>query len=504
MRVTSLQLQNFRSFESMEPIALDQLNVLVGPNNAGKSSLLRALHLLQTGCGSMPPEVRVGANAAQVTIGLSEVHGVFPWSTQSQINTDFGTVTINISSSDRITGNFNMAFREPNVGLNQLQNMEPNHFIVPYLSKRKTATYQEDVRNEHALRVANDMSFLAAKLSRLANPGFPEHEHYSKTCMAILGFLVTAIPSAGGQRPGVYLPDRQTIPIDQMGEGVPNIVALLADLSLSTGKLFLIEEPENDLHPQALKALLDLIVESSKSNQFVISTHSNIVVRHLASAPNSKLYNINTEAGRMPPVATIREVEPTVEARLTVLRDLGYAFSDFDLWDGWLILEESSAERIIRDYLIPWFAPKLSRVRTVATGGIDQVEPTFDDFYRLIRFTHLEEAYRNAAWVRVDGDKPGAEIIKQLQNRYPSWNADRFKCFSKAQFEHFYPSEFSQQVNEALANVDKQARRNAKRQLLDDVRAWLDADEPRGREALEKSAAEVIADLKNIESQLIK
>ena len=49
MRVTSLQLQNFRSFENMEPIELDQINVLIGANNAGKTSILRALYLIQQG-----------------------------------------------------------------------------------------------------------------------------------------------------------------------------------------------------------------------------------------------------------------------------------------------------------------------------------------------------------------------------------------------------------------------------------------------------------------------
>ena len=287
-----------------------------------------------------------------------------------------------------------------------------------------------------------------------------------------------------------------------MGEGVPNIVALLADLALSEGKLILIEEPENDLHPQALKALLDLIVESSKSNQFVVSTHSNIVVRHLAAAVNSRLYNITSVFGKLPPIATIRAVEPTVDARLEVLRELGYSFSDFDLWDGWLILEESSAERIIRDYLIPWFAPKLARVRTLAVGGVSQVGPTFDDFHRLVLFTHLEEAYRDAAWVRVDGDSAGSEIITRLQGRYPSWKSDRFGCFSKAQFEQYYPAEFAEQTKEVFVHADKQARRKAKQQLLDNVRAWLDADEQRGRKALEQSAAEVISDLRLIESQL--
>ncbi|HKB59210.1 MAG TPA: AAA family ATPase [Gallionellaceae bacterium] len=388
--------------------------------------------------------------------------------------------------------------------LKQLSNMEPDHFVVPYLSKRKAATYQEDVRSDNALRVQSDLSFLAAKLSRLSNPEFPGHEQYRNTCKQILGFVVSTVPSANGQRPGIYLPDRKPLFIDQMGEGVPNIVGLLADLALSRNKIFLIEEPENDLHPKALKALLDLIIESSKHNQFVISTHSNIVVRHLASADNSKLHSVTNKQVAMPPEAAIAEVEPTVEARLQLLRDLGYSFSDFDLWDGWLLLEESSAERIIRDYLIPWFAPKLTRIRTLAAGGIDEVEPTFNDFHRLVRFTHLEEAYRNSTWVRVDGDEPGTKTINALKEKYSTWQPDRFACFGNSQFEHYYPAIFSVKVDDALSKIDKRERREAKRQLLNEVRAWLDEDEARGKTALEQSAAEVIADLKQIESQAVK
>jgi hypothetical protein len=499
MRVKSLQLKNFRSFESMEPIELDQINVLIGPNNAGKSSLLRALHIIQVSNWNIYPDVRVGANVAEVNIGLVDVPA-----TLSHIGKC--TLSIVVSSVDRNAGEVALQIKGPDGAvvhnIQQIQNLDPLHFIVPFLSKRKTSNYQEDVRSEFTLRVNTDMSNLAAKLSRLTNPSFPGNVRYSETCKAILGFVLSAIPSLNGLRPGVYLPNRQTIPVDQMGEGVPNIVALLADLALSENKLFLIEEPENDLHPQALKALLDLIVESSESNQFVVSTHSNIVVRHLAAAANSKLYNVSSELGRMPPIATISAVEPNVEARLEVLRELGYSFSDFDLWDGWLILEESSAERIIRDYLIPWFAPKLARVRTLSVGGVQQVGPTFDDFYRLVRFTHLEEAYRNAAWVRIDGDNVGLETIARLKSRYSTWKPDRFGNFSKAQFEYYYPSEFTAQINQALALAEKPARREAKRKLLNEVRAWLDEDEQRGREALAKSAAEVISDLISIESQI--
>lgn len=387
-------------------------------------------------------------------------------------------------------------------GLGQLPNIEPRHFIVPYLSKRKVMTYTEDVRAQHALQVVPTMTFLAARLSRISNPAFPGYEQYSEACRKILGFVVTSIPSENGQRPGMYLPNGTSIPIDQMGEGVPNIVSLLADLAVSRGKLFLMEEPENDLHPTALKALLDLVSESAKHNQFVISTHSNVVLTHLGAHPQGKVFEIIAKAGVFPTEASVREVEATPQARLEVLRSLGYAFSDFDLWEGWLFLEEASAERLIRDYLVPWFVPELTRVRTLSTAGAGNVVSNVDDFYRLVRFTHLEAVYRDSAWVRVDGDTAGRDAVEELRRRYPTWKADRFACFTESNFENYYPAEFASGVSRVLSIADRKARRDAKRTLLADVISWLDGDKQRAEKALGQSARPVIQALEEIALQL--
>jgi len=502
MHVTSLEIHNFRSFVASGVIPLDQINVLIGENNAGKSSVLKALQLIQQGHADPFSDVRVGskqqaATAASIVIRLTDIADFPQWRTLG--GSDSALYTINITAQRGAGGSVQRSLHESAV--TALPNAEPDHFVVPYLSKRKTAGYHEDVRDQYARQISNDLTYLAAKLSRLSNSSFPGNEQYVRACREILGFVVTAVPSVGGQRAGVYLDDRQTLFIDQMGEGVPNIVGLLADLTLAEGKLFLIEEPENDLHPRALKALLDLILESAKTNQFVISTHSNIVVRHLASAPHSRLFNISATRATFPPVASIAQVESTVSARLEVLRDLGYAFADFDLWDGWMILEESSAERIIRDYLIPWFCPKLARIRTVAVGGTGNVEPTFEDFQRMVRFTHLEQAYAGAVWVRVDGDSSGQGVVATLRTRYPTWAPDRFQHYSQPQFEHYYPEPFAQSA-ELLAIANKQAKRAAKTALLNEVRAWLDADAMRGRVALEISAAEILQDLRVMEQQL--
>jgi len=73
MRVVDLRLRDFRSFIDSEMIQLATINVLVGANNAGKSSVLRGLYLMQDGAGPPFGDVRVGAVSASIQMGLAEV-----------------------------------------------------------------------------------------------------------------------------------------------------------------------------------------------------------------------------------------------------------------------------------------------------------------------------------------------------------------------------------------------------------------------------------------------
>ncbi len=54
------------------------------------------------------------------------------------------------------------------------------------------------------------------------------------------------------------------------------------------------------------------------------------------------------------------------------------------------LLEESSAEKIVREYLIPWFVPKLGgKLRTFSARSVSEVEAKFEDFNKLFVFLHL-------------------------------------------------------------------------------------------------------------------
>lgn len=507
MRVTSLRLVNFRSFEDSETIKLGHLNVLIGANNSGKSSVIRALHQMQEGIGDTFADVRSGSQSATVQISLDDISDVPRWSVGINERLS-GDLFVDIATTDRRSGTSSLRFkpaassRDTAQGDLKFPGTDPRHFVVPYLSKRKSVNYSEDVREKAAMAISSDLSNLAAKLSRISNPQFPKYEQYARSCKEILGFVITAIPSTNGLLPGTFLPNGDGLPIAQMGEGVANVVQMLVNLVTSKKKLFLVEEPENDLHPRALKALLNLMIESAKDNQFVVSTHSNIVVQHLCSAPQSRLYRISVEEGEQPAKAKIEHVPEDSQARLNALSELGYALSDFDLWDGWLILEESSAERIIRSYLIPWFAPGLNRLRTMSANGVDKVESSFADFNRLVLFTHLQPLYLNKAWVRVDGDERGKTIVDNLRKNYSGWTPGNFSVFDQPQFERYYPTNFSDKVDEVLVIQEKAKKRAAKKQLLDEVIAWVEEDHRRAKEALRVSAQSVISDLQSIEQKL--
>lgn len=519
MRLKSIQLQNYRSYDDSGLIRIGNITVFVGRNNSGKSALIRGIAQLQQGIiGIEANDIRKGITAGIVTAQLEDISYETHFVGQSHPNFAEGKLVHTISNprSGSLSSSLQLISTENGSGHNigNINGVEPNNFIYPYLAKRKVTTYDRNVDLVKTTSVTPNLIHLTSKIQRLANDSHPKAGEYKELCEKVLGYKVSTHAAPDGQQSGIHIGDFDHIPIEDMGEGVPNLLGLITMLCVADNKLFLIEELENDVHPEALKALLDVIVEKSATNQFIISTHSNIVVKWLASAASSKLYSVALDPyvpGAVPNTR-ITEIGSSTEARVRVLEELGYELSDFDLWDGWLFLEESSAERIIRDYLIPLYTPKLTRVRTLATNGTGRLKTRFDDFNRLFVFTHLTSRYINKAWVIADGDgvsdtsgTDAVEALKDTYSRKPDsrWSEANFSTWSKHDFEEYYPTHFAQKVTNTLAIEDTQTRRNAKKALLDEVRAWCDQQtETDLKMAFSASAREIIDKLKTIEAGL--
>jgi hypothetical protein len=510
MKITSVRIQNWKSFADSGKVELADINVIVGRNNSGKSAFLRAVHLMQSGSDPQTSDIRLQAEEGEVLLGLTSSrmehdvcrHWHYNYNLDERDTLHFAIELSRRPQNQGTNANIGLGFNEiedsGTPGL--IPASEPNNFIYPYFSKRKVVAFDPQIDERRTLEVAPDLRNLAAKVARLNNPAYDGYEEYARLCEQVLGFQVGTYGSSGGQKAGVSVGRYDHIPIEAMGEGVASQLGLIVDLCMADGNLFLIEEPENDIHPEGLKTLLRVINEKAANNQFIITTHSNVVVKNLGA--ESRLFTVELEfTPKTVPTSTIKQVENTPQARIAVLRQLGYELYDLDLHDGWLFLEESSAQIIIRNYLIPWFVPRLARIQTVAVNGVTNMEPSFEDFRRLFLFAHLEPQYKDRAWVVVDGDAPGQKAVEKLKTKYPSWSSNHFRTWTEENFERYYPAKFAERVSEVLA-LPRDRKRDAKKELLDDVKQWCDSNREEAQAALGESASEVIQLLKEIDLTL--
>jgi len=505
MKLHSIQLENYRSFAASGPLELGQITLFVGKNNTGKSTLIRSPLILQSNIPvNWMEEVRRGQDTAKLQFSFKEINwdhdlkeqGLgLPVTKKATIRANVAKNLNNLSYSLTLETGDTFKF-------NQISHHEPNSYIYPLLSTRKNTHITNEVAEERTNTVGVTVENLNNKVQRLSTRQHRLNKLFEEMCEELIGYPVASIPApGGGQRAGIYISDTEHLPINVMGEGVVSLLSFITDLCIAENKLFIVEEPENDIHPQALKILMRLIIDSTKrENQFIVSTHNNIVAKYLGSVEGSKIYKTEVTIGSgSVPTSTVKEVEATPEARINLLTSLGYELYDFDIWDGWLILEESTAEQLLTEFIIPEFVPNLGRFRTISVGGNEEAGPVFAEFNRLFRFTHLEHYYRNRAWVILDGDARGRELINLIRQSYPTWDEGNFRYWQEEDFENYYPPRFKDHVLAALSKRGK-AKKDAKTELIKDVLAFCKEKPEEARAEFSKSAAEVISKLKALEA----
>lgn len=522
MWLKSVHLKNIKSFADSGVIEYSPgINVLVGPNNAGKSTILRAISLLQPLENARSPNfylnfiqhnLRPGAESAEIEVELAmPEYRLFREFVQNIQAVKERARTPKFVFAGK-PGSFASLVRQPGAESNLItlqtpifHQREPNNFIYPYFSRRKPTAFQTGINPLAANMIEEVFEQLPCKIDRLSNPDYPSHGRFREVCWDTLGLKIAAAQYEGGKQAGLTLSDASFIPIDDMGEGTLNILILLAHLCFASGKLFLMEEIENDLHPRALKKLLDFIIEKAESNQFIISTHSNIVTRYLGTAPKAKVFSVDMtidEKTRVP-TSSCKPVSEEPEERVRLLDSLGYDPFDLYLYRGYLVLEESTAERIIRDFFLPFLVPNLQgKLRTIAASGDMDVGPRLIDLMRLFTFIHTSPQYRERAWAVVDGGNNGKKLISDLRQRFKTWPETHFKCFKAQNFEEYYPPEFKEKVAGVLALPHGQAKQKAKGRLAEEVLAWAMADPVKAKAEFKLSAKEVLDVLGEIAAKI--
>ncbi|MDB5575874.1 MAG: hypothetical protein JWR80_1050 [Bradyrhizobium sp.] len=500
MKIKALRLVGIRAFEDTGVVQLSETcNIFVGENNAGKSTILKcALSFQGFTFGAEDIRPHVTSSYYAIVISGQYMSADVPFAQHR-------------SGSDRFVYK-PLLGPHPSFPEYSMSNLDqfgavpatrPRNFIVPFLAKRKAVTFEQNVSLGSQIAVTGTFSNLYSRIDLLATVGHPNHDDFQRAIREIVGVPITTRAAPHGKEAGFYFDASAFVSLERMGDGVSEMVALIVELCLEKGKVFVLEEPETNLHPRGLRALLSLVRASMKNNQFLIATHSNVVIRDLAFDEQTKIFRIAKSGAGVTDPSEVAEVARDPVSHASLLRELGYEFADMGLHEAWVFLEESSAEYAIQDFLIPTFVPELAgRIRTFAAGGVTNLEPTLSDFQRLTTFLHLQPVYRGKLWIRADGDVPGREVISKIREKFSYLTEDECKWFEEEAFERYYPQRFAEKVGEALAVPDKQRRRAAKTKLLLEVVEWSNNNKADAATEWASSASEIIDFLRLVSNAL--
>ncbi len=547
MYVKKLHLRNVRSYKSDSIEFSPGINLIIGPNNSGKSTVIKSLLKLQSGPYQLAHEdIRKTKQSSKIYVELEQVSdrdlqiiypdkttipkknpkslGIAIWTNEQNNNKQEYAFIVerdkwvaDLSNEDLRISNINGSDDTSMTPFSAMTSMEnEDNFIYPFLTRRRINHSHSSQSNQaEAFNVTPELRNLPIRIKNLTNTSHPYNKEFAQCCRDILKFDVGSIASASKsgseEKVGMFCTNTDIIYLESMGEGVANILMLLTVLMTENNKLILIEELENDIHPEVLKKLLMFILKKAKNNQIVISTHSNIVLKYLASFENAKIFYTNVEFKKSVvdgkritlPTTTITEIGNNANERFEALQKLGYSPFDFDMYKSYLIFEESSAESIVRYFIIPEFAPQLiDVVKTIGSKGATTVENYFEDFVRLFVYINGNPIYDKKAWIITDGDIEGQKAITKLKSRYPQWPKDNFLHFSKTNFEEYYPTRFRKLYAEIENIKDRSIRYEKKRELTKQVLAWTNDNKDTARKEFKTSAKEVIEILDKISLSL--
>ena len=332
--ITGFRIEGYRGFKSLQANQLGRINLLVGRNNAGKTSLMEALfialargnptglwQLLVTrgeGFVDVPEPGRAIVQEMQVAHLFSghapETGAGFSIETQEDGKTQ--KTQVEIKPTDR---NLTPALLQL-LRLNESAAGPTNVSLVISVSTDGAAplvqvplTIRGGLRQDIAFNAAHLMGFpsreslppvvfknsdpepvnqLQAAFGQIALS--PEEDRLIKV-LQIIEPKITRIANTGQQPVGVGWPTRggfvvkmegseTAIPIGSMGDGIWRLLSLALLFSRSKGGYVLVDEIDTGLHHSVMEKLWDFVYKSAELLNFQLfaTTHSDDCVRSLA------------------------------------------------------------------------------------------------------------------------------------------------------------------------------------------------------------------------------
>lgn len=342
----SVKIQNYRGIKNAEIKDLDRINIFIGRNGSGKSSILEALYLLRSGINntSLIPEYsnrqktllnhiidKSGYRYSKYLTGLWHKYDTknsilikTEWSSDRKID-----IVIQYHSPDRIIIRI-VNIQEHNV-LYETEASINTPFLQPYGTDISKVLKKEEY--EYICRICLIDDIISRSLKEIEEMDFQilKEKWRDKELLDILNEVYkTAYQSIE------YLKDKHDVRIaflepnmkvrlyyDELPDGIKYGFAYLIRAMHLEGSALLIEEIENHQHPGSIEKLLEALFEFAvqKNVQLFFTTHSMEVFNDAVDLASKYPVNLFHVTQPHPGEASVRKLK-TADAQLLKSMDV--------------------------------------------------------------------------------------------------------------------------------------------------------------------------------------
>lgn len=453
MKLIGFSSKNYRSISTAYKLPLNDYTVIVGPNNEGKSNILKGLGLalnLLTGSKYMrfrrPGTMMYRSNSIErfdydwdrdypINLQATEPNGRSEFTCEFELNPEeleeFKKKTkinlnttlkakISISKEDikfdflmKGKGKESLNKKRPEITdfLNQklllqyipaVRTSELAIGIVETLLEKELSTLEDNPQYKEVIKVINRLQQpiikkIAKSLKESISSFIPDVKNITIKNRENVGRLISSSCK-------VYINDGIETDLQLKGDGVISLTAISIlqhfskQGSLDKGLILLLEEPESHLHPKAIHNLKMVLYDISKTNQVILTTHSPIIIERL----NVK-QNIIVQNGKAAQAKNVNEIRDS----------LGITMSD-NLLSAYLVLLVEGEEDIV--LLKPWLEEKSQKIKT----AFENANLIIDHLGGATNIGYKTTLYKNNLCniiAFLDNDEAGRKGIEDAENK---------------------------------------------------------------------------------------
>jgi len=455
MEIVTFELSRYRSIKKTEKLSLGNPTVIVGPNNEGKSNIIRALVLCVRFICSSPRETVLtrswhydwlhdfpialqqsmpkGQSVFQIELRLTEAErSTFLKRVGSKNN---GTLKIvlrmggdSLSFEVLKQGSGKEAMQK---GVPKIREFLREHLRIQYIPAVRTA--DEARRVIHQL-IEDDLSQIestAEYKDAIKAIGALQKPIFDRLSQKLTGSLKAFLPNiknvkilaevearrrALRSNYDIQIDDGTATSLDKKGDGVQSLAALALMKHAVTPKsdglalVLAIEEPESHLHPSAIHRLQEVIADLSREHQVIISTHCPLFVDRRDVSKNILVNNKRAHAAR--DVQQIRDA-------------LGVRVSDNLRSAELVLIVEGETDRKILRRVFQQDSPPIARALDSGVFAIDSLAGASNLTYKL---QQVRDSLCQAV-VMLDNDQAADQAKKNAMESGLLAAADVFQMF---------------------------------------------------------------------------